>query len=61
MSDEGHQLASHGSLHQSVKYHTKKQFYEDVTSNKKILEDMIGKAIDTVSYTHLTLPTKRIV
>lgn len=46
MSDEGHQLASHGSLHQSVKYHTQRQFYEDVTSNKKILEDMIGKTID---------------
>ena len=27
----------------------------------KLVKDVLGKADDAVSYTHLTLPTKRIV
>ena len=46
MSDEGHQVASHSSLHQAVKYHTQEEFYEDVSANKKNLEDLIGKSVD---------------
>ncbi len=47
MSDEGHEIASHGSVHQAVRFYTREKFYEDITANKKILEDKIGKSVDT--------------
>ena len=33
----------------------------DLNTSFEILETIINNGIDTVSYTHLTLPTKRIV
>tara|TARA_B100000795_G_scaffold269816_1_gene260543 strand:- start:4921 stop:5745 length:825 start_codon:yes stop_codon:yes gene_type:complete len=46
MSDEGHQIASHSDVHKAVKHHTQEEFYEDVTANKKFLEDITGQSVD---------------
>lgn len=42
---QGHELASHGFAHQRANIMTKAQFQEDVSSSKKILEDISGQAI----------------
>jgi polysaccharide deacetylase family protein (PEP-CTERM system associated) len=42
---QGHELASHGFAHQRANIMTKAQFQDDVSSSKKILEDISGQAI----------------
>lgn len=43
--DNGHELASHGYGHQRVSDLSRKEFIEDVTLAKKILEDLSGNVI----------------
>ena len=43
MSDEGHEIASHGSVHQAVRFYTREKFYEDITDNKKPLDIFFGR------------------
>ena len=44
--NEGHEIASHGYGHDLIYGLTPKQFYEDVSKSKKILEDLIGAKVD---------------
>ena len=43
--DQGHELASHSYAHQRASTQTQKEFREDLSKSKKILEDASGKAI----------------
>ncbi len=41
----GHEIASHGNMHQLVYTQTSEEFYKDVLDAKKILEDIIGEEV----------------
>lgn len=43
--DEGHELASHGLAHRRVTTMSTNEFKEDISSSKKILEDIGGVAV----------------
>lgn len=43
--EQGHELASHGSMHQRASSQTRSQFQADVGDAKRLLEDLSGKAI----------------
>jgi polysaccharide deacetylase family protein (PEP-CTERM system associated) len=40
-----HEIASHGYAHQLIGAQTDRQFYDDVTTARKILEDIVGSAV----------------
>jgi len=42
---QGHELASHGYMHQRIEHLSKKEFYQDISKTKKLLEDISGKEI----------------
>lgn len=43
--DEGHELASHGYEHRRASDQNAPDFYNDIVSSKKILEDIAGQAV----------------
>lgn len=43
--EKGHEISSHGFYHQVVYSQTKKEFYDDVSSSKKLLEDISGDCV----------------
>lgn len=43
--DQGHELASHGTMHQRASAQTREQFKADVGDAKRLLEDLSGKPI----------------
>lgn len=43
--DRGHELASHGMNHYRASEQTKAQYFEDVSSSKKLLEDVSGQEV----------------
>src|SRR5262249_16772278 len=45
ISDQGHEVASHGYHHQLVYMLTPRQFREDVRASKSVLEDAIGAPV----------------
>jgi len=45
ISQNGHEIASHGFFHKPIWKQTPKEFREDVRSSKRILEDLIGKKV----------------
>ena len=45
IANAGHEVASHGNMHQLVYEQTQKEFYEDILTAKKILEDTVGKEV----------------
>ena len=45
IADLGHEIASHGYLHQRVAIQDREIYREDVRKGKKILEDQIGKPV----------------
>lgn len=45
MVAEGHEVASHGMLHQRASSQTKAEFRQDVKDSKSLLEDITGKEI----------------
>lgn len=45
MVSEGHEIASHGIKHDRVRDLTADQFLEDITTSKKILEDISGTSV----------------
>jgi polysaccharide deacetylase family protein (PEP-CTERM system associated) len=40
-----HEIASHGFAHQLIGAQTERQFYDDVTTARKMLEDIVGSAV----------------
>lgn len=45
ITDEGHEIASHGYNHEKVYNFSPKEFREDVAKTKKILEEITGKEV----------------
>lgn len=45
ITDEGHEIASHGMEHRRVWTQQPKEFFEDASTAKKILEDISGHAV----------------
>lgn len=45
IADEGHEVASHGMLHQRASDQTQAEFKADISEAKKLLEDITGKAV----------------
>lgn len=43
--EQGHELASHGTMHQRASAQTREEFKDDVGGAKRILEDVGGKAV----------------
>lgn len=43
--DQGHELASHGTMHQRASAQTQSEFKEDVGKAKRLLEDLSGKEV----------------
>lgn len=43
--ERGHEIACHGYSHQLIYTQTRKEFAEDISKSKKILEDTIGKHV----------------
>ena len=43
--DEGHELASHGSMHQKASSQTPEEFRSDIGNAKKLLEDISGNQV----------------
>jgi polysaccharide deacetylase family protein (PEP-CTERM system associated) len=46
ISEQGHEVASHGNLHRMVTTQSREEFIEDVTISKEILEQITGKRIN---------------
>ena len=42
---EGHEMASHGMMHQRASRQSQKEFKQDVADSKQLLEDLIGEPI----------------
>lgn len=45
IAEQGHEIGSHGYWHQLVSGQTLRQFREDVSSSKKMIEDIVGKEV----------------
>ena len=45
IADEGHEVASHGTMHQRVTDQTEAVFKKDVGDAKRLLEDLTGKSV----------------
>ncbi len=45
LSEQGHEIASHGYSHQLIYNQTPEVFREETTKSRKILEDIIGQAV----------------
>lgn len=45
IANEGHEVASHGTMHQRATDQTQEEFRKDISTSKKILENIIGKPI----------------
>lgn len=43
--EQGHELASHGFMHQHITRQSREEFRQDIQSAKKILEDVSGRAV----------------
>lgn len=46
ISDQGHEIASHGMLHRQIYTQTPQSFRTDISCCRKLLEDITGKAIE---------------
>jgi polysaccharide deacetylase family protein (PEP-CTERM system associated) len=47
MAEAGHQVASHGTRHCPVASLSRAEFLEDVRRSKGVLEDLVGRPVDT--------------
>jgi len=45
ISDEGHEIGSHGSMHKMVTTQSREEFKRDVQYSKNILEELTGKTV----------------
>ncbi|MCG8537883.1 MAG: DUF3473 domain-containing protein [Pseudomonadales bacterium] len=45
IAEQGHEIASHGSMHQRASAQTPEQFRDDIRSAKLLLEDITGKDV----------------
>ena len=45
IAEQGHEIASHGSMHQRASAQTPEQFRDDIRSAKHLLEDITGKEV----------------
>lgn len=43
--EQGHELASHGTMHQRASHQNRAQFQQDVGNAKRLLEDLSGKPV----------------
>ena len=43
--DAGHEIASHGYAHERIVHQNPRQFFDDVSRSKKILEDLTGQSV----------------
>ena len=60
IADAGHHIASHGMYHQSVESLGRKAFFDDVSRCKKLLEDLIGKEVDTYKAPRWTITSRTL-
>jgi peptidoglycan/xylan/chitin deacetylase (PgdA/CDA1 family) len=52
ISDNGHEIGSHTHTHANLTYLAEKDLIEELRTSKKVLEDITGKEVKSISFPH---------